>query len=299
MSAHDAASRHDFWFKSGSTGRRHGAWRLPSAGGDTRQGWRVVGSLLGLDVRLAEFSLVRLSAKPPPRRPSLNEDHRRVFIEGVALVESRGLTEADREAIVAAMQRGRARVAALRTPQEAIAIADEIGLSAARRNLLPWVLTHEPARLAAFLSPLELFWLGLEQAPLDERFQKWGAPGESRLGCLCLQMTDRRPWEQLAGRWGTGIFASGIPDLNLRLAELLGELGMPASLLGPVLASATLDLINSAVSRDQDDRRGLVEFVQGLSTDRVEQYLALLTSDGPLVAVGDALGPSAQGGGPR
>ena len=211
VSAHDAASRHDFWFKSGSTGRRHGAWRLPSAGGDTRQGWRVVGSLLGLDVRLAEFSLVRLSAKPPPRRPSLNEDHRRVFIEGVALVESRGLTEADREAIVAAMQRGRARVAALRTPQEAIAIADEIGLSAARRNLLPWVLTHEPARLAAFLSPLELFWLGLEPAPLDARFQKWGAPGESRLGCLCLQMTDRRPWEQLAGRWGTGISPAPSP----------------------------------------------------------------------------------------
>jgi hypothetical protein len=54
-----------------------------------------------------------------------------------------------------------------------------------------------------------------------------------------------------------------------------------------VLTSATLEFINSAISRDPDDRRGLVDFVQGLTTDRVEQYLALLTTDGPLVPIGE------------
>ena len=93
-------------------------------------------------------------------------------------------------------------------------------------------------------------------------------------------MTDRRPFEALTGRWGSGIFASGFPDLNLRLAELLADMQMPAALLGPVLASATLDFINSAPSRDEDDRRGLVEFVQALGPERLEQYLALLTTDG-------------------
>ena len=58
---------------------------------------------------------------------------------------------------------------------------------------------------------------------------------------------------------------------------------MPAALLGPVLAAATIDFVDSAISRDPDDRRGLVEFVQSLHTERVEQYLALLTTDGPLV----------------
>ena len=62
---------------------------------------------------------------------------------------------------------------------------------------------------------------------------------------------------------------------------------MPAALLGPVLASATLDFVNGVVTRDQDDRRGLVEFVQALRADRVEQYLALLTTDGPLVPIDD------------
>ena len=60
---------------------------------------------------------------------------------------------------------------------------------------------------------------------------------------------------------------------------------MPAALLAPVLASATLDFVELAISRDFDDRRGLVEFVQALRARRVEQYLALLTTDGPLVPV--------------
>ena len=73
---------------------------------------------------------------------------------------------------------------------------------------------------------------------------------------------------------------------------------MPAALLAPVLASATLDLVNTATSRDQDDRRGLVEFVNALRVERVEEYLGLLTTDGPLVPVGNG-GESANGGGAR
>ena len=58
---------------------------------------------------------------------------------------------------------------------------------------------------------------------------------------------------------------------------------MPAALLPGVLAPATLDFVNTAECRDPDDRRGLADFVRRLRPDRVEQYLALLTSDGPLV----------------
>jgi hypothetical protein len=130
---------------------------------------------------------------------------------------------------------------------------------------------------------------------VEPRFHAWGAPGEPRLGCLCLQMMDRRPWESLAGRRNSGILASGFPDLNLRLAELLAELKMPAPLLGPVLASATLDFVNTVASRDPDDRRGLVEFVQALRAEHVEQYLALLTTDGPLVPISDATQATAAG----
>jgi hypothetical protein len=298
ISAGEAASRHDFGRRSFGASR-HAPWQLPVAGADgLGGGWRVTGSLLGLDIRLSQFSLMRLSVRLPTRRPTLPDDCRRVFVEGAALVESARLTDADRDAIVAALEKGRARLAGARTPNEVRALAEEINLAPARRSLLPWVFAHDPKRLATFLSPIELFWLGLQGQPVAARLNTWGAPAEPRLGCLCLQLLDRRPLEMLAGRWGTGMLPTGFPDLNLRLAELLADMQMPASLLGPVLASATLDFINTASSRDPDDRRGLVEFVQALNSERLERYLALLTTDGPLVPVGEVSGPTPKTGAP-
>jgi hypothetical protein len=95
----------------------------------------------------------------------------------------------------------------------------------------------------------------------------------------------------MTGRWYTGALATGFPDLNLRLAEVLGELRMPATLLPSVLAAATWDLVLNVRSRDFDDRQGLIDFVDALTADRVEQYLALLTTDGPLVPVAAGSAP--------
>jgi hypothetical protein len=107
-------------------------------------------------------------------------------------------------------------------------------------------------------------------------------------------LNDRVPPELFAGRWDSGLFAGGFPDMNLRLAELLSELKMPAALLAPVLAAAVLDLVNGVESRDRDDRRGMVAFAEALRTDRLEQYLALLTTGGPLVAM-DSTGSVPEG----
>jgi hypothetical protein len=284
ISASEAADRHDFGLRS--TQGRPAAWRPPLAGSDNASRWRVSGSLLGLDVSLADFSLVRLSNKPPPRKPTIGDTDRRTFIDGVALVEPRSLTSDDRDFIVTAMAKGRARLEAVRTADDAAALADAAGISPARRTLLMWMAANDPERVRAFLSPSELFWAGAGDTRVD-RLHAWGAPGTPRLGCLCLRFVERRPWEMFGGRLNSGMMASAFPDLNLRLAELLSELHMPAPLLGPVLTSATLEFVNNAISRDLDDRRGLVEFVQGLDSGRVEQYLALLTTDGPLVPVGE------------
>lgn len=283
VSAGAAARRHDFGLRGTRPER---AWQLPTVAAERVPGWRIMGSLLGLDVRLAEFSLIRLSSRPVTQAPTLYGEDRRLLTEAVALVEPASLTEADRQTIVTAIQKGRARLAAARSEAEAAALADEIRLSAGRRALLVWVVAHDPDRTSAFLSPGELLWLGLEGKPVDPGLHAWGAPGEPRLGCLCLRLLDRRPWEALAGRSHVGLLASGFPDLNLRLAELLAELGMPAPMLGPVLASATREFLDTAQRRHPDDRRGLVEFVHELSMDRVEQYLSLLTTEGPLVRMG-------------
>lgn len=291
ISAPDAARRHDFGLRSKL--RRSTPWWLPLPGTDVEQRWQVAGALLGLDVGLADFMLVRLSNKPPPRRPTIDEDDRRVFVQAVALVSPASLTASGRDAIIDAMARGRATLSAARSPQDVSAIGDAVGLSAPRRTALAWAVSHDPARVAPALSLSELFLLG---AAPGQRLDAWGAPGTTRLGCLCLRGPERQPWELYAGRSHTGMTASVMPDLNFRLTELLADLHMPPSLLAPVLSSATLEFVNLAISRDPDDHRGPIEYVQALRRDRVEAYLALLTTDGPLVPIDEPPAPSpAQG----
>ena len=290
ISIAEAASRHDFGMRGLAAARRGGAWGMPEPGAEAGQTWHVTGSLLGLDVALAELSLVRLSMRPPLRKPTVGSEDRRVFARTVALMEPTALTNLDRETIVSAMRNGRAVLAAVRTLGEAGAISDAIGLSSSRRTLLAWTVAHDPERLPASLSPVELLWLGLGAKPLDEKLHAWGTAGEPRQACHCLRL-DRRPWETVAGRWHAGMVASGFPDLSLRLAELLDGLRMPAPLLAPVLASATLEFVDNVISRDPDDRRGLVEFVRALGPAQVERYLALLTTGGPLVPVTEAQVP--------
>ena len=282
ISADDAARRHDFG--RDRLAPADTAWQLPTAAATPPRGWHVTGSLLGLDVRLSEFALVRLSSRPPTRKPTVDDDLRRVLTDTVVMVDAGALADSGQDAIVRAMRAGRERLSAARTPREAHEIADAIGLRGARRTLLAWTVSHDPERLAAFLSPSELLWLGWDDAVLPE-LQSWGVAAEVRLGCLCLNLMNRGSLDHLAGRWFSGILATGFADLNLRLAELISELQMPAPLVAPVLAPATLDLLEGAVMRDSDDRRGLVAFVQSLGSSRVAQYLALLTTDGPLVPV--------------
>jgi len=288
LDINDLSGRHEFRLPDG----RLVAWVVPSSGSGPSNVWHVTGSLLGLDSALASLSLVRVSAAPPSRRPSLADADRRVFVEAVALVNPTSLTDGDRDAIVSALKRGRARVAAAQTAADLDALAADVRLSPARRSLLGWVAAHDPGRVSSFLSLTEIAWAGLAHEPELAGLQRWGAPAGPRLGCLCTQFMEPRPLDAFDNRWGTGLVASGFSDLNLRLAELLSELQMPASLLGSVLASATLEFVEGVVSRDPDDRRGLLEYVLALQRDRVEQYLATLTTDGPLVPVTDVGGSS-------
>jgi hypothetical protein len=289
--AAEAASRHDFGFGLPGFGRL-GAWRRPGAGADRIRDWHVTGSLLGLDVVLAPLSLARVSSRPPAMRPTLNDEDRRVLTEAVVLIEGSQLTRTDHQSVVAAVRRGRERLAAIRSDGDLQAIAGALDLAPARRTLLFWAAGQSAA--AARLSPHELLILGLSNGPRPARLDAWGAPGEARIGCSCLQLPLRGRTDLLTGRWHTGVMATGFPDLNLRLAEMLAELRMPAALLPPVLAAATWDLVLTVRSRDFDDRQGLVDYVDALTLDRVEQYLALLTTDGPLVPLADGSASASQ-----
>ena len=281
--ADDVAARHDFG-RHVTVGQRE-EWEMPTAGSGRERRWHARGSLLGLDVTLASFSLVRLSSRPPSRPPSVTEELQRALAEAVVLVSPPELTDTGVDQLRAALDAGRAAIAALADPGGASSVAERAGLGPTDSSLLPWVVAHDRDHVGAFLSPGDLLALGLGGRAVPA-LDAWGAPARPRYGCFCLRMPRGPRWEHLAGRGATGMLASTFPDLNIRLADLLHELDMPAELLAAVLGAATADLLDHAASRDVDDRRALVEFVQGLDTARVEEYLALLTSGGPLVPAG-------------
>ena len=232
---------------------------------------------------------MRLSSGLPAITPTLHDVNRRVLIEAVALVEPASLTEQDRDTLVMATRKGRARLAGLRTPAEAMALADDIHLGAARRTLLAWAVAHEPARVAAFLSPSELFWLGLGTTRVDASLHAWGAPAEPRLGCLCLRLIDPRPIEVLSGRWNFGMLASAFPDLNLRLAELLAEHedAGRAARPGAGVGHARLHQQRDEPRSGRSPRRSSSSCRRS-APNASSSISRCSTTDGPLVPVGDA-----------
>jgi hypothetical protein len=90
------------------------------------------------------------------------------------------------------------------------------------------------------------------------------------------------PWDAYAGRIGNAMVAVGVPDLQLRVAAFLADLQLPAALARDLLAVGLHDLVNEARSQDQDDWRALIDGISRLDIDLVEQYLGLLTVNGPL-----------------
>jgi hypothetical protein len=286
VSIGELAGRHDFGFHVEPT-HNFGPWTLPVAD-VSAHGYRVGGSLLGLDTALAEFSLTRVSTKAPPRKPSVSSEERAVYAETVALVEPSRLSDNDRDTIARALNAGRVRIGSVNSPEEAAALTRAIPMGPVRRTQFPWIVAHDRSRAASFFSVAELLWIGLGDERPAFSADGWGISAHPRTGCLCLQVTRTRSGDMLTGRVNAGILATGFPDLGLRVAELLAELRMPAALFRAVLASATLDFVNGAVSRDEDDRRGLVEYVLALRVDRVEEYLAMLTTGGPLVPPRDS-----------
>jgi hypothetical protein len=90
-------------------------------------------------------------------------------------------------------------------------------------------------------------------------------------------------WALLSGRPQLGLAASVLPDLNLRVAVLLKELGLPAPLAKVVLSGAMQDFIDEARPTDDDDWLSLSRTARALTRERIEDYVAAATAVGPLM----------------
>jgi hypothetical protein len=259
------------------------AWRLPTEGHSGR-GWRVSGSLLGLDVALARMALRRLDFNVMPPEPKLVSAERQTAALSVALLNAASLRDADRDEIAAALARGRARLAALDGSRTEIErAASDAGLSAWRREALAWTASNDREHLDAQLSPLETMWLGQPRATVAGALDDWGAAMLPLSGCLCLAMPQPRPWEPLTGRPSLGLLATRGADVAILVAVALSESRLPAELAPGVIAFAMQEVVDQARPSYMDDWSEFTRAARAMSRDTLADFIAAQAAVGGLL----------------
>ncbi len=279
----DIALRHDFGLEGAAGLRRDTlAWSMPREQVGDGSPWHIEGSLLGLDIALARLALRRLSTDEMPVAPTINLNDQLTLARTARALNPHDLRDTDRDRIVAAIARGRQRVAGAGTNLAGVlALADEAALSAAVKQTLPWTLTRTPELLPALFGLRDFMWLGHPDVP-PETLDRWGVYAESLHDRLKTAMPTPIPWENFSGRADGGLIATQFPDLTLRMAEETHRLKLPAQLIPGLLTYATQDFWHDVDSRFPDDWPALARQALALSPSRVEDYVAALAGGGPL-----------------
>jgi hypothetical protein len=118
----------------------------------------------------------------------------------------------------------------------------------------------------------------------------WGMSSLFSSGCVCTRLMSPGLWRSFVGRPQLGLIAPTIADLNLHVAVMLRELRLPAAVAKSVLSAAVQDFVDEARPTDFNDWLTLVRTARDVSRERIEDYVAVATSDGPLVPSADAGG---------
>jgi len=261
-------------------------WRVPAEVRDRKVGWHVQGSLLGLDLALGRFALRRVSKDEVPPAPRVNHAERLALTEPVLLQSPFDQSEAGRDGLLAALARGRARLADARASSEALLkAAAAVDLDEWRTQMLPWMLEHERERIAELWSLAELVRLGAADERGADSFDAFGSSMWSVRGQLACRFPWRQPWTTVAGRKGVRVVAGLMPDLAVAVAESLAAMKLPVRLYAGVLAVATQELLNTVRMDHDDDWLALVAGVQRVAGRPFEDYVAALTYDGPLIPI--------------
>jgi hypothetical protein len=283
LSAGDVALRHDL--ADGPPKRRkYAGWQLPTEEFGAPGGWRLSGSLLGLEVPLAGLTLRRLDNGTMPPGPRLTSSERHAAALTVVLMSPHAMNDAARDEITAAIGRGRARVAALTSDREQIdLVAMEAGLNEWRRESLAWTIAHQRELVPSHFSLLEMLWLGSPRNTAAVALDAWGATTLRATGCLCLELPRPATGDFLSGRPVSGMLGLRGSEVAMRVAEALSEAKLPASLAPAVLAFAMQDVLDSARLAYHDDWTEFSRAAGALDKDQIADYISALAAGGPLL----------------
>jgi hypothetical protein len=280
----DPAPRHDWAFSDPEDEvRRTAAWQEPAP--ERAGGFHLKGSILGADLVFARESLRRVSVDRFPAPPTMSSNDEQAVAEGVALIVPFDQSDADREYLVSAMQRGRQlmdRIGA--DPSLWPDAADSMRIRGFRRELIPWAIANEPGAVAGLVSLGELVLLGQLPGAPENSPDAWGTSGRAYDGRWGLRYPDHPSFDLLSGRKGSALTAGLAPDLVLSAAELMRARQLPAALTRAVLECAARDVVDDAQLQYFDDWLTFIGQAR-VVPDRLDEYLASLMSGGPLVPV--------------
>jgi hypothetical protein len=279
----NVALRHDFGITASSTDNSLAdPWRLPIEHFEGKSAWRIRGSVLGLAAALGRLALRRQDPTVMPAEPKVGPQDRQTVMLTAALLNPFDMTDGARDAVAAAIARGRARVAALSDdPSKLDEVVRAGGLSEWRHQAVTWSLARARQVLPQF-SLLELFWIGSPDLNAIDAVDAWGAATLPLTGCLCLEMPHPGAWEDLGGH-PVAVLATRGADVNLAIAETLAALKLPASLAAALGGYVTQDVIEHAQLAYPDDWQEFGRATRELPRERMFDYIAALTAGGALV----------------
>jgi hypothetical protein len=280
ISPAELAARHDFGLELNRDGARQAAlWAVPTDTVATGVPRHLLGSLFSIDITLAAQALRSLSTGAPTA-PTLVWTDRDRFSQSVALLNPFSLRNEQRDAIVGAIRRGQERVRASADDVPAFdALADEIALDGWRRGAAHWHIVNDRKELLSLFSLYELLLLGGGGAAPPHN---WGPAHLSLTSCQCAHFTPPNYWRLLAGRPSVGSLSATVPDVTLMVAVSLRDLNLPAALARVIMSAAMHDFLSQVRPNDADDWLALVRTAQTIRRERIEDYVAVATSNGLL-----------------
>jgi hypothetical protein len=281
--AGDVSARHEFGAdRPGMPPGPSPPWAFGTEQASGGQPWHVQGSIIGLDVALGRLRLRRPLGSMPTHQAVVSAAERSALVQTMTLTPAR-IEDTDARAIVSAIDRGRIRLAATGSDDEWQAVCRDAGFCGWRAGLSAWARAEEPDAALATASLAELAWAG--RPPDASLPDAWGTASIVD-GELAVRMP--RPWpiELVAGRPTLAHGLTQFAELKQRLAEMLVERTLPASLTRSLVAAALQDFIDEVQPVVPDDWLTYVRTAQALSAERMDDYVAALAvPGGPLIPV--------------